>query len=149
MRGAFSVVHCSHKPLDTPSHCSYTVAMANYTQVQEALTAGTSPADLCRTCPWDRLCITPPEMSRAEIERKMKESEDLLKAPKPDGTKDNGVGQIVGSLMTSMLYNGKDTQAQVCPVLVVRMKSSEGRSVVDGVRAQMKAWDDDKVDAGA
>lgn len=122
--------------------------MSNYQQVQDALSQGVSPADLCRTCPWDRLCISPPEMTRDQIEREQakqcKESEAQMKED-PKG----GMGAVVGTLLTSILYAGKDTAAQVCPVLVVRMRSSEGRAIADSVRAQMKAWDDSVVSTGA
>ena len=37
--------------------------MTDYTAVQ--------PSMLCATCPWDRSCISPPTMTRAEIDAKM------------------------------------------------------------------------------
>ncbi len=123
--------------------------MANYAQVQEALQQGMSPALLCSTCPWDRFCITPPEMTKAEIDAKQAEAartqEEQAAAAKARGEESNGMGMILGTLMTSMLYVGKDLQATVCPVLTARMRSSEGRAVVDGVRAMMKSWDDSAV----
>ena len=123
--------------------------MSNYAQVQEALQQGVSPSLLCGSCPWDRFCITPPEMTKAEIDAKVAENtllyEEQAAAAKARGEETNGMAMLMGTLMTSMLYTGKDLQATVCPVLTARMRSSEGRAVVDGVRAMMKSWDDSAV----
>ena len=119
--------------------------MADYKQVTDALASGVEPALICSTCPWDRFCITPPSMTREDVDRQLEESkrsdEDAIAKSKAEG-KDAGLGGIMGTLLTSMMVSGKDTQAQVCPVLVARMRGSEGRKIVDGVRSQMQTWDD-------
>ena len=59
--------------------------------------------------------------------------------------KEPGMRLFLGDLMTSVLIGGKDTQAEVCPVLVARMRSSDGRRIVDSVRGLMQSWDDNEV----
>ena len=75
----------------------------------------------------------------------VRHDEEQAAAAKARGEETNGMAMVMGTLMTSMLYSGKDLQATVCPVLSARMRSSEGRTVVDGVRAMMKSWDDSAV----
>jgi hypothetical protein len=87
-------------------------------------------------------------MTKDQIEREQARQREQSEAQMREDPK-GGAGAIMGALLTSILYAGKDTSAQVCPVLVVRMRSSEGRAIADSVRAQMKAWDDSVVSTGA
>jgi hypothetical protein len=50
----------------------------------------------------------------------------------------------VGSLLTAMFVGGKDTSAQVCPVLALRLRSSGGRKIADTFKGLMQDWDDQK-----
>ena len=107
--------------------------MSDYNAVTEAMKAGTPPELICAACPWDRLCITPPSMSRAEIDAKIAEAE----------VKDNERlgpqgGMPTGMLMTALVLGGKDTAAQLCPVFSLKLKSSEGRQVADSIRSAMR-----------
>lgn len=116
--------------------------MSDYHRVAEALKSGASPHVLCAMCPWDRLCISPPEMSSDDIESTIKK----LSAPKDDGAPD---GAAVMGLLWALLLAGRDTAAQICPVLVVRLRSSDGRRIADLVRSEMVSWDDDSVATGS
>lgn len=122
--------------------------MSDYSQVQQALASGTSPADICSTCPWDRFCINPPGMTKDQVDGQMADamaqSNAAAEAAKAQG-KEAGAGALAGVLMTALTFAGKDSLGMMCPVFVVRLRSSEGRHLADGVRAQMKAWDDNKV----
>lgn len=122
--------------------------MTDYRNVAEALAVGAEPAMLCATCPWDRHCITPPTMSKAdvdaEIEKSKRADEELAEKRKAEG-KDAGAG--MGVLMTALMFSGKDTSAQVCPVYSSRLRSSSGRALADGMKQQMLAWDDNEVAA--
>ncbi len=117
--------------------------MSDYKAVSDALAAGSDPGMLCQTCPWDRNCITPPEMSRAEVEAKLAESmrdddrraaeaRELGKAPP----------MPLGGLLTAVVMGGRDTSAQVCPVFALRLRSGAGRALADSVRSAMQKWDD-------
>jgi hypothetical protein len=46
----------------------------DYQRVNEALQSGADPAMLCELCPWDRLCVTPPTMTKQEIDAKMNQA---------------------------------------------------------------------------
>jgi hypothetical protein len=118
--------------------------MSDYKQVQDALAAGTDPAMLCATCPWDRNCITPPTMTRSEIDAEIAKSQaqddERMKAAELAGQKPT---MPIGSLMTAIVMGGRDTSAQICPVFALRLRSSAGRSLADSVRSTMQKWDDE------
>lgn len=114
--------------------------MTDYTPVQDALAAGTPPAMMCMTCPWDRNCVTPPTMTTADIDAKMTEAAHLDEVRRASAE-----GRLVpptGILIAAAIFGGKDTSAQVCPVFALRLRSSGGRNIADGIRESMQAWDD-------
>ena len=119
--------------------------MQDYQAVQESLRGGADPAMLCATCPWDRNCISPPTMTAADIEQRMTEAtakdEAAAELARLQGA---GAQMPVGTLMTALLFAGKDTSAQVCPVFTLRLRSSGGRKIADTFKASMQEWDDSK-----
>jgi hypothetical protein len=117
----------------------------DYQAVQNALASGTDPVMLCATCPWDRNCFSPPTMTSADVERQIAEAaakdEQNAKEARLSG---QAPGMPVGSLITALVYGGKDTSAQVCPVFSLRLRSSGGRKIADAFKALMQDWDDQK-----
>jgi len=116
--------------------------MTDYRQVSEALAAGTAPALICATCPWDRHCLNPPAMSRAQVQAELDAAVAAGNGIQEDSRKAEGA--LATALVRTLFYAGKDTEVQACPVLCARLKSSQGRELADQVRAAMQAWDDDK-----
>jgi hypothetical protein len=116
----------------------------DYQRVEEALAAGAAPAMLCATCPWDRYCVTPPTMSKDDVEKAMAEAgaqdEAQHAAAKAAG---RAPGMPVSSLVTALAVAGRHQQARACPVFVLRLRSSRGRALVDGVKTSMQGWDDE------
>lgn len=108
--------------------------MANYESVAKALAEGTEPAMLCATCPWDRNCVNPPEMSAGDIRQKIDETAEAAK------TAGHDAGTAV--LTATVIYAGKDTALQACPVLAVRLRSADGRKAAEGVKNLMQNWND-------
>jgi hypothetical protein len=107
--------------------------MSDYKPVKDALAAGTPPELVCAACPWDRLCITPPTMTAGDIDRQIKEAEAKDAArPGPEGK------MPVGMLMTALVFAGKDTAAQLCPVFALKLRGPEGREVADTLRSSMR-----------
>lgn len=49
--------------------------MTDYETVSKALASGVEPAMLCATCPWDRYCVTPPTMGRADVEARVRDAQ--------------------------------------------------------------------------
>ena len=118
---------------------------SDYQNVQKALTGGADPAMLCTTCPWDRNCITPPEMTAADIEARMQEGaakDRQLAAEARAAGRDPGVP--TGTLLTALMFAGRDLSAYVCPVFSLRLRSSGGRKIADTFKAQMQEWDDQR-----
>jgi hypothetical protein len=119
---------------------------ADYKRVADALATGADPAMLCTTCPWDRFCVVPPTMTAAEVADAIKkaEADDAAKAEKAraEGKPDS---MPIGALLTAVTVGGRDQQATVCPVFAARLRSSNGRNIVDGLKVQMKGWDDGEV----
>lgn len=107
--------------------------MSDYQPVKNAMEAGTPPELICASCPWDRLCITPPQMTGADVQR------HIDKAKREDAERDpEQRGMPMGTLMTTLLFAGKDTNAQLCPVFSLKLRSPEGRQVADMLRAEMR-----------
>jgi hypothetical protein len=107
--------------------------VSNPDAIKKALKEGADSRMLCMTCSWDRLCLTPPSMTAGDIE------EQMNKMAQPKEGSDKGEN-IMGSLMGALIYAGKDTQATLCPVMVNRLHSSDGRKIVDQIRSMMVEW---------
>ena len=99
------------------------------------LTKGTAPELICATCPWDRLCIVPPTLSRADLDRKVDEAmaNDLARDPKREGLP-------VEALLTAMTFSGHAGASQLCPVFALRLTGPGGRIIADSNRALMQRW---------
>lgn len=116
---------------------------ADYEPVRRALSEGLDAAMLCQTCPWDRPCVSPPTMTRAEIDAQIAEasSQDEARAAAARAA-GRDPGLPTGMLLTAMTVGSADIQAQVCPVFALRLRSSAGRTIADRLRDSMQAWDD-------
>lgn len=93
---------------------------------------------LCSTCPWDRHCILPPSMTRAEIDaeqEKMKREDEAKRRENPAEA-----GLPVGLLLGTIMYAGKDTAAQVCPVFALRMRTADGEALARSIKGDQQAW---------
>lgn len=117
----------------------------DYKAVQKALSDGADPAMLCATCPWDRNCFSPPTMTAADVEQQIAEAgrKDEMEAA-ADRSEGRAPRLPAGTLLTALLFAGKDTSAQVCPVFGMRLRSSGGRKIADTFKALMQEWDDEK-----
>lgn len=117
--------------------------MSDFDSVTKALAAGTDPAMLCTTCPWDRNCVTPPTMTKADINEQISQAAERDRVQAAQARAEgNPPGMPVGSLMTVLMFGGKDTSASVCPVFALRLKSSGGRRIADSLKDLMQRWDD-------
>jgi hypothetical protein len=106
----------------------------DFTAVSKALESGADPSMLCQTCPWDRNCVNPPTMTRAEVDAKCMPPADTGRISEQE---------LMKVLLSVAIFDGKDTSAQVCPVFALRLRSSEGRRTVDSLKGHMaSAWDD-------
>lgn len=117
----------------------------DYQPVQKALADGADPAMLCATCPWDRNCFSPPTMTSADVEQQIKEAAAKDRAESEQARMLGQQPQMpAGTLLTALMYAGKDTSAEVCPVFALRLRSSGGRKIADTFKALMQEWDDQR-----
>ena len=107
--------------------------MSDYSAVERELAAGTPAELLCATCPWDRLCITPPTLTKQDIDNQIKQAEAKDREHDPDGKK-----MPVGMMLAALSLGGKDKTGTLCPVFTLRLRGPDGRQVADGVRAMMR-----------
>jgi hypothetical protein len=112
--------------------------VTDYAAVKKALSEGTTPQMLCMTCPWDRNCLNPPEMTSAEVDVQLAEAS----AKDKQAQRLNPGAMPSTTLLTALVYAGKDTALQCCPVLGLRLRSGDGRKLADKIRADMQSWDD-------
>jgi hypothetical protein len=119
--------------------------MSDYPAVQKALAGGADPAMLCATCPWDRNCITPPTMTRAEVEARIADAAAKDEAEQA-AAELAGVnpGLPTATLVTLAAYAGRDQSAPCCPVFAMRLRTSTGRKAAELLKDSMQKWDDDK-----
>lgn len=108
-------------------------AVSTYEPVKKAMAAGTPLELICASCPWDRLCVQPPAMSAADIDEYIEKAKAEDEARDPSG---KNVG--MGTLMTTLMFAGKDSSGQMCPVFSARLKSPEGREIADAIRKTMR-----------
>ena len=115
--------------------------MSDYQPVKKALEAGTDPVMICMTCPWDRNCVTPPSMTAQDIDQEIEKA--ALKDQAPADPAQQAQGRLpMATLMTALIYGGKDTALQACPVLALRLRSGDGRKIAGTVRELMQGWAD-------
>lgn len=119
--------------------------MADYTAVEKALSEGADPALLCGTCPWDRYCITPPTMTKAEVDAKIAEAtkKDEEQAREAQARGERG-SMPMGTLLTAMTLGGRHMSATVCPVFALRLRSSAGQALAMQTKETMIGWDDQR-----
>ena len=116
----------------------------DYRAVQESLQKGVDPALLCGTCPWDRYCVTPPTMTSGDVQKQLDEAKAKDEAERAEARSrgETEPRMPASTLITLLAVAGRDTQASVCPVFALRLKSSDGRKIADSVKAQMTGWAD-------
>lgn len=114
--------------------------MNDYQRVEEALKGGAEPEMLCATCPWDRFCITPPEMTLAEVEQQMEEAKrkDEL-AMQEARARGDEPPMPIGALLTAVTVGSRHRQSVLCPVFAIRLRSSEGQAIVQGLKSAMQS----------
>lgn len=106
--------------------------MNDYRQVQEALAGGADPAMMCQTCPWTRQCVEPPPMTQQDVEAGV---DKMRKTAEEKGGQHSFAGVLIGALA----YAGRDTNGPMCPVFVLRLRSSDGRDLADTIKATLQA----------
>jgi hypothetical protein len=74
-------------------------------------------------------------MSSQEIQRQIDAATQKEEAEDPSGKR-----MPVGSLLTAIVYAGKDTAGQLCPVFALRLRGPDGRVLADGLRQTMRTW---------
>jgi hypothetical protein len=112
--------------------------MIDHDRINAALASGADPNMLCTTCPWDRLCVEPPKNTREDVDREVaKAKAEDEKSRMVDGNK----GMPTATLMTTMIFSGKDRQGEMCPVFSLRLRSAEGRQIADSIRTLMQGGD--------
>jgi hypothetical protein len=118
--------------------------MTDYEDVRKALADGADPAFLCATCPWTRNCVSPPTMTRQEIDEHIQNAW-VTDARVSDDFRKAGVDYRppVGAMVTALTLGGRDMMTPACPVLALRLRSSGGRTLSDGLKNTMQQWDDD------
>jgi hypothetical protein len=109
----------------------------SYEDVKAQLEAGVDPSLLCATCPWDRLCINPPTMTADEVKAKMHAAVPKV-GDDPRHQTQAGASDALGQvLMTALAYGGRDTRAELCPVMAIEMRSPKGRTMNAALRERM------------
>jgi hypothetical protein len=118
--------------------------MSDYRRVQDALAKGAEPAMICATCPWDRLCISPPSMTREQIDDQVRQAAASDQKDKGTAQGDSGAGFPIGTILATLTLAGRDTMAEMCPVFALRLRTGTGRQIADDTKKAMQGWDDSR-----
>jgi hypothetical protein len=118
--------------------------MTDYENVRLALAGGADPAFLCATCPWTRTCVSPPTMTRQEIDEHIQNAwaTDARAAGEAHAA-GRQKAPPVGAMVTALTLGGRDMMTPACPVFTLRLRSSDGRRLTDQLKGMMQQWDDD------
>jgi hypothetical protein len=116
----------------------------DYLTVRQALDRGDQPDHLCLTCRWDRTCIEPPEMTKADVEQQMQASVDLGKALAGKAAEEGRPAPppLGLALLTAAIYGVADMTSAVCPVLALRLQDVDGHRVAKALKQQMQTWNE-------
>jgi len=70
-----------------------------------------------------------------EIDRQIKtaEAKDEIRDPAKSGVP-------MQTLMTALIYAGKDSMGSLCPVFALRLRGPDGRQAADDIRQIMRTW---------
>ncbi len=87
----------------------------------------------CMTCQWNKMCVDPPSMTEAEVKEKVEKDR-----PTSDmgNDKKKREGSMIGSLMTAMMFAGKDKECRACSVFIARLR--EGPELTTKIKQIMK-----------
>lgn len=115
----------------------------DYSRVSQALKDGADPSFLCSTCPWDRPCLLPPAMTSQDVEeqtnRMMRKAEaDARARAEKEGREYSPGDTLVPTIITTLAFAGQDTKLTGCPVFILRLRSSDGRDLLDDLRRSMQ-----------
>lgn len=113
--------------------------MSDYRLVAEALARGAAPEMLCMTCPWDRHCFGPPQMTRDEVDERIAMGE---RADEETARRRGRHDIPVGALVTIIAMAGRDTMGPMCPVFTLRLRGPRGREMADNAKDMMQRWDE-------
>lgn len=104
----------------------------SYADVRSQIKEGVPPEVICTTCPWSRPCMSPPDISSRQVT-------DAIRDMEREGRK-KGINPAQAILAAASVYGGRDSAAQLCPVLLVRFTGPDGRRIADGMRETMRNW---------
>jgi hypothetical protein len=123
--------------------------MADYAAVQKALTEGADPATMCGLCTWDRICVSPPSLTTAEVQEQVTAArrEDQAAAAEARAAGRPAPFPFSAIVATAVL-TGRDMASSVCPVFALRLRSSGGRVLTDRIKNIMQEWPDAELPAG-
>lgn len=124
----------------------------DYTKVDEAIETGADPVWLCGLCPWDRSCLDVPQIDDSDIVQTITRTVEGFRRAHNDINHPHhddavGMAEAIGGLdnaieqMTSMAKHalgGAKNETRICPVLSARLRTSEGRRVMDAFKDVMQ-----------
>ena len=81
----------------------------------------------CKDCQWDKVCLSPPSLTKEEVDKRIEESTERGESKGKDTN-------MLGGLMAVMMLGGRDTDCKVCPIFANKLRSGPEMS------AKIKEW---------
>ncbi len=106
--------------------------MAGYEDVKSAMKAGTPLEVICGTCRWDRLCVSPPELTEKQVDERIEQMTAVA-------MREGGPHAAQNARLLGIATLGDRSQVgAMCPVLAARLQSPQGRQIADQFRTVMR-----------
>ena len=83
----------------------------------------------CTSCQWNKYCIEPPIMTKEEYEEMINKEKDKAKM--------DGESGVYSSLLTALVFGGKDKTCNACPVFIDRL--SQGPELSNKIKEIMRS----------
>ncbi len=105
-----------------------------YAAIAESMKKGAPPDLICGTCRWDVTCVQAPEMTTEQVEAQV----EKVAAGRPGGKPLDPPSALALRLTAVAMFGERDQLARMCPVLVARLRTDDGRTIADALKATMR-----------
>lgn len=120
----------------------------DYSKTKQAIATGADPVWLCGVCPWTQSCLDVPRVDDGDVLEFANRAVDQFRKAHDEGQSiavqmaemAGGVEHVTEHLreMAQMAGRNATNETTICPVLAARLKTDEGRRIIDDIKKVMQ-----------